>query len=300
MKFRKFGKALLMAAISVGTILGVSSCVQSYTVGFLFVTGTSTAGNGQGVISGFKIDHNTGNLVPINGLPVSTQGSNPGRAVLGNGSRFLYVLNLGIDAATNTPCTATTTDCRNANISQFAVGGTGVLSFQQSYYSQGLNPFRIIADGQQNYLYVLDAVAPSAAACSLALGPNFTSCGDITAFKIDSATGRLTLLVNAQVSSNSGTSLPYFPVPFNPIDIAITGTNLFTLSTTATSGDVVFPYGYNPASGQLTISQNSVQPIGASQATAIVAAKNGTIYILDNEPITIQSGNSANFPPAST
>ena len=39
MKFRKFGKALLMSAISGGAVLGVSSCVQSYTVGFLYVTG---------------------------------------------------------------------------------------------------------------------------------------------------------------------------------------------------------------------------------------------------------------------
>lgn len=74
MRFRKFGKALLMSAVSIGAILGVSSCVQSFTVGFLFVTGTSTAGNGQGIISGFKIDHNTGNLIPINGLPVGSGG----------------------------------------------------------------------------------------------------------------------------------------------------------------------------------------------------------------------------------
>ena len=35
MKFRKFGKALLIGALSFGAILGVTSCVQSYTVGFL-------------------------------------------------------------------------------------------------------------------------------------------------------------------------------------------------------------------------------------------------------------------------
>ena len=40
MKFRKFGKALLMSAISAGVVLGISSCVQSYSVGFLYVTGT--------------------------------------------------------------------------------------------------------------------------------------------------------------------------------------------------------------------------------------------------------------------
>jgi hypothetical protein len=82
MRFMKFGKALVMSALSVGAVLGVTSCVQSYTVGFLYVTGNSTSqSNGNGIISGFKIDHNTGNLVPINGLPVASGGANPGRAV---------------------------------------------------------------------------------------------------------------------------------------------------------------------------------------------------------------------------
>ena len=51
MKFTKFGKALLMSALSVAVIFGVSSCIQSYTVGFLYVTGTLTSGTaGQGII----------------------------------------------------------------------------------------------------------------------------------------------------------------------------------------------------------------------------------------------------------
>lgn len=213
------------------------------------------------------------------------------------GSRFLYVLNRGTDPATNGPCTATTLACNGANISEFAVGGSGVLSFQQTFFSQGSNPFRILVDGQGNYLYVLDAVAPSGVGCAAALGPTVTTCGDVTAFKIDQSTGRLALLVNAQVSSATGTPLPYFPVPVDPIDISLTGATLFTLSGTPATGDVVFPYAYNSATGQLTISQNSAQPIGATQGTAIVAASGGTIYVLDNEPLTIQPGDSRNFAP---
>jgi 6-phosphogluconolactonase len=297
MKFRKFGKALLMSAVSVGLVLGVTSCVQSFTVGFLFVTGTSTAGNGEGIISGFKIDHNTGNLVPIHGMPVATAGSFPGRAVLADGSRFVYVLNQGVDHDLGGPCTAATVTCDGANIAQFAVGGTGVLSFQENYFSQGMNPFRIIRDGQPSFIDVLVAVAPSSASSALALGAGVTSCGDITAFKIDQATGRLTLLVNAQVTSSTGNPLPYFPVPANPIDFDITGSSLFTLSGTPATGDVVFPYAFSGATGQLTINQNSSQPIGAKQATAIVATSLA-VYVLDNEPLTVQSDNGAGFPPA--
>jgi len=297
MRFRKFGKALLMSAVSLGALLGVTSCTQSFTVGFLFVTNNSTAGSGQGVISGFKIDHNTGNLVPIHGLPVGSGGANPGRFVLAVGSRFLYVLNRGTDSATNGPCTATTVSCNGANISQFAVGGSGVLAFQQTFFTQGANPFRIVADGQGKFLYILDAVAPGGTGCAEALGPSIKQCGDITAFQIDQSTGRLTLLVNAQVSSATGTALPYFPVPANPIDIALTGSTLFTLSGTPATGDVVYPYAFSSSNGQLTITQNSVQPIGATQATAIVASGGGTIYVLDNEPLTIQPGDTRNFAP---
>ena len=68
MKFTKFGKALLLSALSAGGILSVTSCIQSYSVGFLYVTGTVTAqAAGNGIISGFNIDHNTGKLTPING-----------------------------------------------------------------------------------------------------------------------------------------------------------------------------------------------------------------------------------------
>ncbi len=293
MKFKKFGKALLMSALSIGAVLGVTSCVQSYTVGFLYITGNTTAGNsGQGIISGFKIDHNTGNLTPINVLPIGSGGANPGRAVLITGSRFLYVLNRGADSSGGLNCTATS-PCQKSNITQFAVGGNGILTSQETFYTQGLNPFRIIADGSGNYIYVLDAVAPSNAACSLALGPTVTSCGDITAFKVDPSTGRLTLVVNAQVTSASGTALPYFPVPADPIDMVLTSSYLLTLSgtpgATAGAGDVVFPYTYNSSSGQLTVNQNSAQPISSGNATAIVAPSSGSIYVLDNEPITVSN-----------
>ena len=100
MKFTKFGKALALGALSAAVAFGVTSCVQSYTVGYLYVTGTVTASTGNnGIISGYKIDHNTGRLTPINTLPVSSGGANPVRAFLTLGSRFLYVLNRGVNAS---------------------------------------------------------------------------------------------------------------------------------------------------------------------------------------------------------
>jgi 6-phosphogluconolactonase (cycloisomerase 2 family) len=314
MKFTKFGKALLMSALSAGVVLSVTSCVQSYTVGFLYVTGTVTAqSGGNGIISGFKIDHNTGRLANINGMPISSGGANPVRAVLLTGSRFLYVLNRGVNAAGNSDCT-TADPCQNANITQFSVGGNGILTQQETFFTQGVNPFRIIADPSGGFLYILDHdsisnAAPSAGdGCSLALGASITTCGDITAFSINATPGRLQLIVNAQVTAANGAPLPYFPVPANPVDFVENGGFFLTLTAANqpasypyTGGSSVFPYTLNSGNGQLTINQNSSQPLGIGQGTAIVAGS-GVIYVLDNEPITVNfngaitTGNSQILP----
>jgi hypothetical protein len=280
MKFRKFGKALLMTALSAGVIFGVTSCVQSYSVGFLYVTGTQTAStSGAGVISGFKIDHNTGNLVGLPGLPVSSGGANPGRFVLLSGGRFIYVLNQG-STTDGGPCSATDV-CSNANIVQFAIGGNGVLTPQQTFYTQGHNPFRIIADASGAHIFVLDHDAPDAAGCALVFGNGATGCGDITVFQVDPSTGRLSYVLNSQVTAASGSPLTYFPVPANPIDFTFSSNTVLTLSGTVAAGDSVFPYAYNGASGQLSVNQNSSQPLGMHNATAIVVASS-VVYVLDN------------------
>jgi len=303
MKFMKFGKALAMGAFSAAVVLGVTSCVESYTVGYLFVTGTVTVSSGSnGIISGFKIDHNTGRLTPINTLPVASGGANPVRAVLTLGSRFLYVLNRGVTASGSADCYGTGANaCINSNITQFIVGGNGTLTPQETFYTSGLNPFRLIGDPSGNFLFVLDHDAPDNAApsstdnCALALGASVTTCGDITAFKIDQQTGRLSLVVNAQVTAvSSSQPITYFPVPANPVDFLISSGTVLTLAGAPTptsypyvGGTLAFPYNYSGTTGQLTLSQNSLQPlVGVHAATAIVSA-GGVVYVLDNEPLTV-------------
>ena len=298
MKFTKLGKALLMSALSVGLILGISSCVQSYTVGYLYVTGTKTAQSGNnGIISGFRIDHNTGFLRSIHQFPVSSGGSNPVRAILLPGSRFVYVLNRGVNAQGNSDCSGASGDtvCQNANITQFSVGGNGILTYQATFFTQGFNPFRLAVDSIGGHLLALDHDAPDPAACQLALGPNVANCADVTVFNVDSTTGRLSLVTNAQVTSASGKPLTYFPVPSNPIDFVMAQSFLLTLTGTPAQGDSVFPYIFG-ASGQLTLSQNSAQPLGIKQATAIVNAA-GTIYVLDNESPVSNPNSAAQILP---
>jgi Lactonase, 7-bladed beta-propeller len=315
MRLTKFGKALCMGAVSAGLIFGIGSCVESYTVGFLYVTGNVTAQSGNnGIISGYKIDHNTGRLASINGLPVSSEGANPVRAVLTLGSRFLYVLNRGVSSAGNGDCYGVGANaCTNSNITEFAVGGNGILTYQQTFFTEGINPFRMIADTTGDYLLVLDHDAPdnvspsSTDNCALALGSGVTTCADVTVFKIDQTTGRLSVVINQQVTANGGTNagqpITYFPVPANPVDFVLSSGYLLTLTGAAAptsypyaGGTEVWPYTYVSTSGQLTLSQNSVQPLGIGAGTAIVSAS-GVIYVLDNEPVSVTvSGSTTTYP----
>jgi 6-phosphogluconolactonase (cycloisomerase 2 family) len=307
MKFTKFGKALLMSALSAGVVLSLTSCVQSYTTGFLYVTGTVTSGSGDsGIVSGFKIDHNTGKLTSINGLPVSSGGSNPVRAVLLGTSRYLYVLNRGV--STNPGGTGDCTTlypCTGSNIEVFSIGGNGILTPQQTFYTEGFNPFRMIADSAGTHLYVLDHDSPdnykqsNTDGCALALA-GVQTCGDITAFTVNPTTGYLTLIQNAQVTASGGAQLPYFPVPANPVDFVPTTSYILTLNATSatasvdypyTGGATVYPYNYVSTTGQLTttgtgypwdvLSDSSAS--GVPDGTAIASA-GSYIYVLDNKP----------------
>jgi 6-phosphogluconolactonase (cycloisomerase 2 family) len=304
MKFRKFGKTVLTAALGSAIVFSLSSCVRSFTVGYLYVTGTVTATPaGNGIISGFKIDNNTGKLTALHGLPVASGGSNPVRAVLLSGGNFVYVLNAGTNSSGGSVCTADD-PCSNSNITEFAVGGNGILTFQQTFFTQGFNPIRLVADSSGTHLFALDHDAPgtvdptkpSSAAnpnsyCGTAINQANT-CADVTVFSVNSTTGRLTLVTNAQLTSSSGSQVTYFPVPANPVDFAFTTSYIITLSGAAGTPQTVYPYSYNSTNGQLTVSQSTPQFIQGSlngggapvqQATAIVYA-GGKVYVLDNEP----------------
>ena len=326
MKFKIFGKALLLSAISVALILCVTSCVESYVTGIIYVTGTDTAQtSGNGIISGFAIDHNTGSLSPVRTLPVSSGGSNPVRAVLVASSRFMYVLNRGVsqNPAGSDQCT-TEYPCTGSNITLFAVGGHGILTEQEQFFTQGLNPFRLITDSSQSFLMVLDHDSsingyPSSNTatptdpnpnpnpyCAKALTGS-TVCGDITVFSINQSTGRLSLVQNAVVTANGGSPLNYFPVPANSVDIIPSTGYILTMSSTAeqtsypyTGGSTVFPYTFT-GTGQLTINQNSSQTITDSSQPTGLGTPLGTafsiggsyLYILDNNSIYLNGSSTA-------
>ncbi len=285
MKFRNVGQVLLALVVSVGLSIGVTSCTNSYTVGYLYVTGSQ-----YNQISGFNINNQTGKLTPVKKSPFGTSGSNPVRILVLSGGRFVYVLNAG-DPSTNTP----------SNVSLFQVGGDGVLTFQASYYPQGNQSVSMIADPSGSHLYVLDEYAPTTSTACVATSGKAYPTGDITAFSIDPNTGRLALVTNAQVANPDGTQLTYFPLGCFPVEFKLVSSSIFTAQTGSTSNNdvqTVFSYGYSSGTGQLTLTQNAPLQTGATAITTINSDPAGRyVYLLDAGPVSACTGGQTAILP---
>lgn len=288
MKLKKSGQIILALAVSLGLSFGLTSCANDYTVAYLYVTGAQ-----YNQIGGFKIANNTGNLRTIGGTPYGSGGKDPVRMIVSTTGRYIYVLNAG--QATTDPATGNTT-YSGANISVFSVGGSGTLAFQQSYTSQGFGSIRFALSVTGAYLYVLDEYSPEAGGVTgsktdLANMPCqdssgiFHPAGDITAFTVDSNTGRLSLITNNQIQNANGTSLSYFPVGCEPIDFEVTGADALVADTSdPVTGNkfTIFPYAVNTTSGQLTTTQNTEFVTGAASINAIGSTQSASyIYVLD-------------------
>jgi 6-phosphogluconolactonase len=282
MKFRKFGRICLALAVSLGTGLGVTSCSTNHTVGYFYTTGSQ-----YNQISGFRIDNNVGGLTPVPNSPFASGGVNPIRALTANAGKFLYVLNAGCGGTSQIACpSGTAASDSGANISLFTIGGKGSVSFQAAYSSQGNNPISIQTDSSGTHLFVLDSTVTDPTTCvGYVPGNSATICGDITSFNIDPNTGRLSLITNQGVKNANGTNLSYFPVGSSPIDFFVTPSNSFIYTIEKGSGSAVDPsqavFVYTNSSGQLTLSQNTPIPTGATQLTYIYVSAKENVYLID-------------------
>jgi 6-phosphogluconolactonase (cycloisomerase 2 family) len=277
MKFRNVGQVLLTLVVSVGLSIGVTSCTNSYTVGYLYVVGSQ-----YNQISGFNINNQTGKLTPVQKSPFGTGGSNPVRALVLSGGRFLYVLNHG-DPSTGTA----------SNVSLFEIGGDGVLTFQASYFSQGNQSISMTTDSAGAHLYVLDEYSPATTTPCTSGGVSYPT-GDISAYSIDPNTGRLALVTNAQVANPDGTQLTYFPLGCFPVEFKLVGGFIFTAQTGSTGNNdvqTVFAYSQSASNGQLTLTQNAPLQTGATAITYINTDPAGRyVYLLDAGPSPASNG----------
>ena len=268
MKLKKFGRAALALAASAVIVLGMTSCTLSFTVGYLFVTGSQ-----YNQIASYRIQNDNGALHTTS--TVGSGGTDPIQVVVNSAGSYLYVLNYG---------TGTDANPQHSTISLFSIGGSGTLTFQTSFSPQGFNSRNLAISG--NFLYSLDEFAPGGT------GPNGTQTyGAITAFTIDPNTGRLTLLQNAQQRDSSNLPLTYFQVGTNPTWLSVTGAFAYIAEQGPVGStnpndppQAIFIYNQSATNGQLTFTQNTPFPTGATQLTYVYATAQ-YIYALDAGPV---------------
>jgi 6-phosphogluconolactonase len=278
MKLRKLGQVVLASAVGIGSSLGLTSCVESHTIGYMFVTGSQ-----YNQVQAYKINNNTGNLT-VSGPVTDSNGTNPVDAITAESGRYLYVLNSGCADATlypeaKYPC-ASGKSATPSNISLFTIGGDGRLTFQESYSSHGLNSVSISLDSTGSYLYVLDQNTPA----NSTTPSQYSSVGDVSVFSINSNTGRLSSIQNLQLQDTTGAQLLYFPTGESPVWFKQFGSYLYTidrgLPASATANPTYISVYSIGTSGQLLQTQNTEFPTGA--ANLVYLNSGGSfLYALD-------------------
>ena len=242
MTLSRIGRIAMALLVSVAMGLGMTSCGGG-TIGFMWVLGTQ-----YNQIGGFRIDDHTGSLTGTLGSPYPSGGTNPIMLTLKSGGRYLYVLNAGDSTGTT------------GNFSLYSVGGDGVLSYQQSYTSQGTFPVWITTDTTGNFLFVLDQRAPG-------YDGKTDFNGSITTFALDPNTGRPALVTNS----------PVVEVGKTPIQIRNSGSCNYTLD----SGDqTIFSYSLGSANSQSTSPNSSSLSLNTANATS-VNISGSFVYITD-------------------
>src|SRR5580700_5975195 len=128
MKLSRIGRVSMALVVSVAMGLGMTACGGG-TIGFMWVLGTQ-----YNQIAAFKIDDFTGNLTTPPGSPFPSAGTNPVSLVVKPGGRYLYVINKGAGLATDAKGGVTCqAGAGGGSIAEFAIGGQGVLTFQQTF-----------------------------------------------------------------------------------------------------------------------------------------------------------------------
>ena len=124
----------MAASLSVAMVLGVTACSRDYTVAYVYMTAAKVD---PGLVNGYKVDYQSGVLVPLEDSPVPAGGRNPVALVAAPNGKNLYVVNHD-----------------DSTIVWFAIGTDGKLYPQKTYNSTGSFPTAAGIDPAGKFLYV--------------------------------------------------------------------------------------------------------------------------------------------------
>jgi len=196
MKFSQIGRITWATALSLAVGLGMTACSSDYTLDYLYVTTSKAITNGDGGISAYKVDNQSGALTQMVDSPYDSGGRNPVAIALAPNSQAVYVIN----------------NEGGSDIVEFLIGTDGKLYPKNSYTLGPLGAAPTLAtgaviDGTNKYLIVSFTYQPG----YTALNPG---AGGVAVFAINSDNS-----LNATPIANG--SLYYFPTGNAPVSIGV-------------------------------------------------------------------------------
>ncbi|CAN5677351.1 hypothetical protein BH10ACI4_BH10ACI4_03420 [soil metagenome] len=135
MVFTRFGRGAISASVSIAMGLGLTACSRTYTAGYVYMTASQA---NPGLVNGYKVDYQSGVLVPLEDSPAPSGGKNPVAIVAAPNSKHIYVVNRD-----------------DATIVWFAIGTDGKLYAQKTYNTTGSFPLSASIDPSGKFLYVV-------------------------------------------------------------------------------------------------------------------------------------------------
>jgi len=258
MKFSKSGQALLAVAVSIGIGLGITSCGESNTVDYVYVTASK---NNPGQISVYRLDQESGALTQIKDSPYSSGGRNPVAEVTSPNGKNLYVINHD-----------------DNTIVQFSIGTDGKLYPEHTYNTPGTEPIALTINTAGTLLFVVDTF--QAGFTDADPGP-----GAVVVYPVNSDGSLGTNIANG--------NLPYWPVQNNPSSVnaaalvsttSTTGYVYVVNTNTAAQAGTVSAFSYSTASGggALTPVTGSAFPAGVSPTASASDPTGRFLYVTDS------------------
>jgi 6-phosphogluconolactonase len=258
MKFSKSGHFLLAAAVSIGIGLGITSCGESNTIDFLFVTASK---NNPGQVSVYMVDQLSGALTQIQDSPYSSGGRNPVAEVSSPNGKNLYVINHD-----------------DNTVVEFAIGTDGKLYPQHTYNTPGTEPDALTMNSAGTLLFVVDTYQPGYTDANP--GP-----GALVVYPVNSDGSLGTNIANG--------TLPYWPVQNNPSSVnvtALTSTSaaidfvyVVNTNTSAQAGTISgFSFSTGSGGGALTVLPNSPYEAGVSPNASASDPTGRFLYVPDS------------------
>ncbi len=267
MKFRKPGQILLAVAASAFVGLGLTSCGQSNTIDFLYVTANKNTPQGQ--VAAYWVDQESGAINQIPDSPYPSGGENPVAEVAsplistsqssGKAVAMLYVVNHDDNA-----------------IVQFAIGTDAKLYPQKTCNTPGSDPEAVAMNPAGTELFVLDTYAPAPAG-SAPYSQTNPGPGALVAFSLDKTTHGFTSCTPIANGNQS-----YWPLGDYPGGVAVSANgsyvyavNTGSIVTTTTPPTAGVPLT-SPTTGQGSISGFTINSDGTLSGLASSPFSAGT------------------------